>query len=192
MLTVACGDVTGHGVAAALLMAGVRAILRSNAPRCESLPELLKHLNEQMVADRGSRYMTLLLLELNASARTACWACAGHDPPFLYDPATDAFGELAGGGLMLGVLPDSEYEQFSQTLAPGQVVVIATDGVWEAANPAGDRFGKDRLRAAIRAGTRAGPTAADVEAAILADMREFMAGSRPRDDVTFIVLRLDR
>ena len=93
---------------------------------------------------------------------------------------------------MLGVLSDSEYEQFSQTLAPGQVVVIATDGVWEAANPAGDRFGKDRLRAAIRAGTRAGPTAADVEAAILAGMREFMAGSRPRDDVTFIVLRLGR
>jgi sigma-B regulation protein RsbU (phosphoserine phosphatase) len=190
VLTVACGDVTGHGVAAALLMASVRGVLRSNAPRCESLAELLAHLNQQMNADGGSRYMTLLLLEIDAAARRACWSCAGHDPPIVYEPATDSFSELEGGGLMLGVLPDSRYEQFARCLAPGQIVFIATDGVWEAANAAGERFGKGRLREAIRAGARAGGGAADVEAAVLASLRAFTGGVRARDDLTFVVLRL--
>ncbi len=98
------GDVVGHGVAAALLMATARGIVRSRCRTPGSLADLLTHLNNQLVKDTGGdRFMTMLLMAVDAERKEMRWASAGHDSPFVYDPHEDRFHELNGSNLSLGL-----------------------------------------------------------------------------------------
>src|SRR5262245_61255183 len=149
---VALGDVMGHGVAAALVMAGVRAVLRDRAVAAGGLAELMGRLNNSIAADHGGdRFMTMHLSVIDARAGTMRWVSAGHDPGIVFDPADDSFTEVGAGDLPLGVMDDTEYsERTSPALRPGQVLFIGTDGVWEMPDEKGEQYGKDRLREAIR------------------------------------------
>ena len=149
---IAIGDVMGHGVAAALVMAGTRAVLRDRANATGSLAELMQRLNRMIAADlEGSRFMTMHLGVLDVKQRIYRWASAGHDPPIIYDPANNRFIEPECSSMPLGIMDDAEYdEQTFGPLSPGQIMFFGTDGVWEMPSPAGDQFGKDRLREIIR------------------------------------------
>ncbi len=188
---VALGDVMGHGVAAALVMAGARAVLRDRAVHARGMGELLSRLNQHISSDlHGERFMTMHLALFDASTRTVRWASAGHDPAIMYDPATDSFDEPEQGGVPLGILNDSDYEEYFYTpQRPGQVIVIGTDGIWESRNDADEFFGKDRLRAAIRGAGRA--SAAEIKRAILDAMAAFLGPARPADDVTFVIVKVE-
>ncbi|HVJ81965.1 MAG TPA: SpoIIE family protein phosphatase, partial [Planctomycetia bacterium] len=187
---VALGDVMGHGVAAALVMAGVRAVLHDRAAASGSLAELLSRLNALLAADHGGeRFMTMHLSVIDSRAGSMRWASAGHDPAMVYDPSRDAFDEIGEGDLPLGVFDDTEYgEHVHSPLVSGQVIVIGTDGVWEAPNAAREQFGKERLRAAIR--ESASGSAAEVSAAIRSRLAEFQGDARAIDDVTFVVVKV--
>ncbi|HJZ93666.1 MAG TPA: SpoIIE family protein phosphatase [Gemmataceae bacterium] len=189
-LLVVLGDVMGHGVASALVMAGVRSVLRDRIAEAGQLAALLARLNNALSADlEGSRFMTMYLAAIDARARAMRWASAGHDPALVYDPADRGFREDAGGDLPLGVMPDTVYaEQATPPLAAGQVILVGTDGVWEMMNPAGEAYGKDRLRETIRAA--AGGSAKDVVRAVLDSLKEFRKDRRPTDDVTFVVIKV--
>ncbi len=186
------GDVMGHGVAAALLMAGARGVLRSHATTDGRLSALLTHLNELLLHDTGGdRFMTMCVATIDSIARTVRWASAGHDAPIVYDPATDSFTELQGGDVPLGVLDGVNYDEYtSPALAAGSVITIGTDGVWEMANPAGEMFGKERLRQVIRAASGKNATARDIVTAINRALKEFRGPARQMDDVTYVVIRL--
>jgi sigma-B regulation protein RsbU (phosphoserine phosphatase) len=188
-LLVALGDVMGHGVAAALIMAGARAVLRDRAVTAGSLAELLGRLNRLLAADLGGeRFMTMHLSVID-SAGGFRWASAGHDPALVYDPAADRFDEAKEGGLPLGIVADTEYAEYRLgPLRPGQVVFVGTDGVWEAEDERGEAFGKDRLRDAIRAS--AAGTAADVVKAVGDRLAAFRGAGKPTDDVTFVVVKM--
>jgi serine phosphatase RsbU (regulator of sigma subunit) len=185
----ALGDVMGHGVAAALVMAGARAVLRDRADPKRGLAELMGRLNRLLAADHeGTRFMTMHLAVADAGTGEYRWVSAGHDPALLYDPAADNFQELDGADLPLGVMDDTAYEErHFQPLKPGQVVFLGTDGVWEMPNAGGEQFGKERLREVLRAA--AGGTAADVVAAVLDRLAAFRGDARAVDDVTFVVLK---
>ena len=187
---VALGDVMGHGVAAALVMAGARAVLRDRAAAAGSLSELLGRLNRMLSADLGGeRFMTMHLSYVDARGGQFRWASAGHDPAIVYDPATDRFDEDDAGGLPLGVLDDAEYAEHTYApLKPGQVIVVGTDGVWETPNAAGEQFGKQRLRDAIRS-SASGP-ASGIVAAVLESLGKFQGERRAVDDVTFVVVKV--
>jgi serine phosphatase RsbU (regulator of sigma subunit) len=189
-LLVAMGDVMGHGIAAALVMAGARAVLRDRAGTAGSLAELLGRLNRLLSADlEGTRFMTMHLSVINARTGTFRWASAGHDPALLYDPATDRFDSLEGADLPLGILEEETYEEHSRDgLRPGQVLVIGTDGVWEMPNNAKEQFGKERLRATIREFAEK-PAAAIVQA-LLDRLTAFRGECRPVDDVTFVIVKV--
>jgi serine phosphatase RsbU (regulator of sigma subunit) len=189
-LMVALGDVMGHGVAAALVMAGARAVLRDRAGEAGGLAGLMGRLNDMLAADLdGSRFMTMHLSLVDPRAGTFRWASAGHDPAFIYDPAEDRFVEDSAGGLPLGVMPGMGYEEYSYgPLRPGQVIAVGTDGVWEMPNAAGEQYSKERLREVIRAS--AGGTAADISHAIIESLRKFRGECRPTDDVTFVVIKV--
>jgi len=189
-LLVVLGDVMGHGVASALVMAGVRSVLRDRAEGQGEMAALLGRLNNALSADlEGSRFMTMYLAALDARSGAMRWASAGHDPALVYDPATGDFREDAGGDLPLGVMPDTAYaEQAAPPLAVGQILLVGTDGVWEMMNPAGEAYGKDRLRETIKAA--AGGSARDVVQAILDSLKEFRKDRRPTDDVTFVAIRV--
>jgi sigma-B regulation protein RsbU (phosphoserine phosphatase) len=188
-LLVAVGDVMGHGVAAALVMAGARAVLRDRAGTAGSLADLLGRLNRLLSRDlEGTRFMTMHLSVIDVRAGTFRFVSAGHDPALIYDPASGRFEEIDEAGLPLGIMEDVVYAEHSYgPLRPGQVIVVGTDGVWESPNAAGEPFGKPRLREVIR--QSAAGSADDTSRAIRDTLTAFRGESRQLDDITFVVVK---
>jgi len=186
----AVGDVMGHGIGSALVMASTRAVLRSSAISCGRLGELLTHLNAMLVSDlRGRRFVSLILWFVDLRTRSACWANAGHWPAILYDPQTGHFETSGRGGIPLGIDETIVYEENTHgAVRPGQVIVLGTDGVWETANEAGEFFGMDRLRESIR--RSAGKTAREIGEAVREDIDTFRGRRQSRDDVTLVVIKV--
>jgi serine phosphatase RsbU (regulator of sigma subunit) len=186
---VVLGDVVGHGVAAALIMAGVRSVLRDRATNAGDLSELMGRLNRLIAADHGGeKFMTMHLSVIDARTRSMRWVSAGHDPVIVYDPATSAFSEVGEGDLPLGVMDDTEYREQTSALQPAQVLFIGTDGVWELPDANGNQFGKDRLRDVIR--EAAGRTADEIGAALRERLSTFRGDAKSVDDVTFVVVKV--
>jgi phosphoserine phosphatase RsbU/P len=187
---IALGDVMGHGVAAALIMAGARAILRSRVRGSGDLAGLVKHLNDLLVHDLdGKRFMTMHVSIIDLEQRCFRWASAGHDPALIYDPTADEFQEIDVGGLPLGVDESADYiEGQYEPLQTGHVMLIGTDGIWETRSPAGDRFGKDRLRTIIR--ESADKTAAEMIDSVVKALNDFRGRKNPDDDVTLVVVKV--
>jgi len=188
-LDTAVGDVTGHGVPSALLMATARALLLATEDS-ETPAQRVSRANRLLcrdVADSG-RFMTLLAMEIRPVEGFARYVRAGHDPALCYDPDADAFTEWPGNGLPLGI--ESDYAYAAQTMpfaGPGQVLVLGTDGIWEARDPAGEMYGKARFREVVR--RNAGLPAAGVVAAVLAELAVFRGARRQEDDVTLVVIK---
>ncbi|MGR8920266.1 MAG: SpoIIE family protein phosphatase, partial [Gammaproteobacteria bacterium] len=188
-LTVVIGDVAGHGIGPALLMATTRALLHGGRERAESLAELLGDANRHLADDvtRG-HFVTLFVLGLSANEDRVSYAVAGHDPALWYHAAEGATSELSGEGIPLGIDPGWDYAaERTAMLRAGDLLVIGTDGVWETPGPGGERFGKARLRDYVVA--HANESAADIAAGLHAELARFR-GERPQqDDTTVVVVR---
>ena len=188
--TIVVGDVVGHGVAAAMLMATARGLLRSRCRRPGSLADLLADLNSQLVNDSGGdRFMTMLLMAIDAERNEMRWASAGHDAPFVYDPAEGRFYELNGSNLSLGLKKKADYEErmFSDVKA-GQVYMASTDGLWEAFNPNDEMFGKERVRSLIR--RCADLSAVEICERMNTELSNFLGDATPDDDLTFVIVKV--
>jgi sigma-B regulation protein RsbU (phosphoserine phosphatase) len=180
----------GHGVAAALVMAGVRAVLRDRAVAAGDLAELMGRLNRLISADHGGdRFMTMHLSAIDAKTGTMRWVSAGHDPVIVYDPAGGSFTEVGEGDLPLGVMDETQYqEQSTGPFTPGQILFIGTDGVWEMPDVKGNHFGKERLREAIR--ESAGRSADEIAKTVRDRLSDFRGDARSVDDVTFVIVKI--
>ncbi len=184
------GDVSGHGVSSALLMATARALLR----QCPCLPgenaEIISHVNRELskdVKDSGN-FITLFYAVLDLHKRTVNWIRAGHDPAICYYPDGDRFRELKGKGVPLGVLADVPYEEHTKEILPGEIIVIGTDGIWEARNREGAMFGKEPLRRIIRAGARG--SAQGILKTAVSELESFVTPVGFQDDVTLVVIKI--
>jgi serine phosphatase RsbU (regulator of sigma subunit) len=188
-LLIAVGDVMGHGIPAALVMATVRAALRTSALSDRRLADLMTRTNQVLAADnRLNRFVTLSLLLIDADARTVRWASAGHDPAVVYDPRSGQTRKLEGGDVPLGVMPDTHYEEFAtQPLPRDSVIIIGTDGVWEMANEQGQQYGKERMERLVR--EHHDMPAAQIAAALEDDLAAFRGSQSPSDDVTFVIVK---
>jgi sigma-B regulation protein RsbU (phosphoserine phosphatase) len=190
-LGIVIGDVTGHGVAAALLMATARALIRSLSLSSQSLAECLTRVNNLLTTDirQTGNFMSLFFLAVAASSRTVRWVRAGHDPGILFDPKTGSFTELKGPGLVLGVEEDYPYEERVQTVeTPGTIIFLGTDGIWEAHNADGEMFGKERLHEIIRKNADKPPFA--IQNAVLESLRIFRGDAPQEDDITLVVIKV--
>jgi serine phosphatase RsbU (regulator of sigma subunit) len=187
---IAVGDVVGHGVAAAMLMATARGSLRSRCRIPGTLADLLAHLNDQLVEDTGGdRFMTMMLMTIDAKRKEMRWATAGHDAPIIYNPASDRFIELAGNGIALGLKKGVDYEENRFTdIRPGQVYMVLTDGLFEAFNKNGKMFGKKRLRKLIRNFARL--SAKEIAEQINIELAKFLDDTSPDDDLTFVIVKV--
>lgn len=190
-LIIAVGDVMGHGLPAAMLMATTRGILRSRADVTHSVADMLTHANRHILGDgnmNAGRFMTLLLLSISTAPHRIRFASAGHDTPIAFNPASGSFLKIDGGDLPLGVLPDTSYlDHPIPSLVPGAILVLGTDGLWETRNPEGKVLGKDRVRQAIE--TNANRSAAEVLQA-LRHLSDNWRGRRPmEDDLTLVVVK---
>ncbi len=188
-LGVVIGDVSGHGFAAALLMSSVRALIhqRSAFPGCMRCD--LSDINRQLCFDVGDsgRFVTLLFAEFDVQAKTVRWARAGHDPVIVYNPRSDAFDELGGAGMALGVSENAVYPESSRNIQANEIFVFGTDGIWETRNQQNEMFGKERFRQLIR--SHATETAVAISDAVIQAVANFRGGRPQEDDVTLVVVK---
>ena len=188
---VVVGDVSDHGIPSALLMATVRAQIRQRCSTHGNIDQVVADVNRRLAQDvmDSGRFMTLFYTEIDRSQSTIRWVSAGHDPAIIYDPHQDRFDDLNGAGNMaLGVMEDVNFKEATRDIVPGQIIVIATDGIWEARNPKGEMFGKDRLHKTIR--QHASATAKEIQDAVFESIRRFRKGNRLEDDMTLVVVKI--
>jgi serine phosphatase RsbU (regulator of sigma subunit) len=180
-------DVAGKGISASLLTASLEAL--AAGPIEVGLPpdDICNRLSRRLYARTSAeRYATGFVGVLHTDSGRFCWTNAGHNPALLLR-ASGEHEELGATGLPLGLLPVGEYERRDLSLAPGDLVVIYTDGVTEAANPQGEEYGLERLVALCR--RHAGSGAPVLAASLQADLDAFACGVPFGDDRTFILLR---
>jgi sigma-B regulation protein RsbU (phosphoserine phosphatase) len=187
---IAVGDVVGHGVAAALLMTTARALIRIRASQPGSISQMIMDVNKHLYLDTSSSssFMTLFFMLIDAVRKEIRWVRAGHEPAIAYDPTANSFEELRGDGTALGIddkWPFKEYKR-SQWSA-GQIILIGTDGIREAENPRGERFGKDRIRQILR--LNAQRSSQEIVQRITDAVVDFRQATKQQDDITLVVIK---
>ena len=184
-LGVALGDVAGKGLGAALLMAKLQATLRALAPECRSLAELGARLNAILCRDGlDNRFATLFYLEVVPGESRVRYLNAGHNPPFL--ARASGIETLEPSARPLGMFPRETYQEGSIDLAPGDLLVIYSDGLVEARNARDEEFGAERLRLILP--PMRGLPAEDAGARLLAEADRFLGDERPLDDLSLVVI----
>lgn len=186
----AIADVVGKGVPASLIMASARSALRSFARRARDLGELMSNVNRRICEDTlVSEFVTMYYGIVSPDGLSMCYCNAGHEPMLrLRNGVVDSFDE---GGLVLGIDPDATYEWATTDVMAGDVYVLVTDGVVEAANFDGQTYGRDRLAASIQLH---GNMPEDMPPALIAkqimwDVRRFVGLAKLEDDLTVVVVR---
>jgi sigma-B regulation protein RsbU (phosphoserine phosphatase) len=191
LIGVAIGDVSGHGISSALLMATVRSSLRQRASLTGNVAKIISDVNRQLVKDveDSGQFITMFFLALDTETRQLEWVRAGHDPAILYDPRSDSFNELGGSGIALGVDAEWIYEENRKTdFSNGQIIFLSTDGIWEARNKKGEMLGKERILNAIRQNSSS--DAGQIIDAIFNTLDKFIDNMKIEDDITSVVIKL--
>ena len=187
---IAIADVSGKGIAAALLMSVVQASLRlMSADGSGSCSELAAKMNRFLYGSTaGNKYATFFYAQVDRSAHSLRFVNAGHNPPYLVRRTSAGIEaqQLKAGGTVLGLFPETDYEAGELRLCPGDVLVAFTDGVTEALNLQGEEFGEARLEALL--GNAMGCSAEAISDRLTTAMREWIADAEQHDDLTFIVL----
>ncbi len=190
-LDVVVGDVSGHGVSSALLMATARALIMLRASMPGDAASIITDVNRHLSLDTAQtgNFMTFFYCELAESLTNIRWVRAGHDPALVYDPSKDAFDELKGQGVPLGFDGAIEYDSFHRRIKPGQVIVIGTDGIWEMQNKAGEMFGKEALMEIIR--NNHTTSARQIVDTVTETLEQFRGHQASADDITLVVIKVD-
>ncbi len=191
-LGIAVGDVSGKGIAAALMMASLQASLRGQTIKpCDTLAEMIHHINRLVYeASASNRYATFFYAQYNPETRVLGYVNAGHNPPILRRKKGDDFEflRLDEGGTVIGLFPDFPYKEGQIELQSGDILVAYTDGVSEAMNHAEEEFDEERLIETIR--TCPARSAATISSHILEKVDTFTAGADQHDDMTLVIVRL--
>jgi len=180
-------DISGKGIAGALLMANLQANLRSRyAIALDDLPRLLKSVNQLFYENTpDDRYATMFFAVYDDHSRELEYANCGHNAPLLFR-ANGSLERLASTSTVIGLFPNWECVARRLTLAPGDLLVIYTDGVTEANNAAGEEFGEARLIETVRANRFLPP--ATLVTAIQNAVQQFSTGEQS-DDLTMVIAR---
>ncbi|HEX4900787.1 MAG TPA: SpoIIE family protein phosphatase [Pyrinomonadaceae bacterium] len=186
-LVIALGDVSGKGTAAALLMSSLHAAVHAQAGSHETLVETISAVNRYL-ADNipPNRFVTLFYAELDPASGALSFLNAGHNPPLIVH-AAGTVEQLASGGLPLGIKRDAEYREGRTQLQLGDVLVIYSDGVTEAASPSGEEFGPTRLYEVVSRNIDA--SAAGLRDRIESALTKFSQGTQAADDITLVIVK---
>lgn len=189
-LLVAIGDVAGHGVAAGIVLSGVRAGLHLLAGELTRPAEALGRLN-RLVRETGPErlLMALGLALFDRVAGRVLWASAGQPPALLFDGASGEVRALAGHQPPLGTRLPVRYEETELALASGDVWLLVSDGVLECRDGRGEPLGEAALAALLAAAAAAGRTARQICDEVLEAIARQRAGADPEDDSTVVVVR---
>jgi sigma-B regulation protein RsbU (phosphoserine phosphatase) len=184
----AVADVAGKSIPAAMLMATFQASLKTLSTAQVALPELVANMNKYACSNSqgGLRFTTAFLAEYDAARRVFHYINAGHNNPILRR-SNGAIERLDVGGLPLGIQPEAKYESASITLAPGDWLIIFTDGLVEAENAHQEEYGENRLLSALEAGVSATPKGLLEQ--LMANLDLFVGATPQHDDVTCLLVK---
>lgn len=187
-MAVIIGDVAGHGVGSALMMANARAFLRSCLARGTDIEDSLRQLNDFLVMDMASEsFMTMILGVLDRRTRSFRFANAGHRAPFYVGQGEFKIGP-AGANFPLGVVDKWQFVADRPVyFETGDLLVLSTDGVWEAVDPSGQQFGDDRVDTLLA--DFSGESGEKAISAIFDEVRRHCAGGFQQDDYTLVSIR---
>jgi len=184
----AIADVAGHGVSASLHMASIQTLLRSLAPGSISPATTLEHLHNLLIHNvRFTTFVTMFLAAFNPKSHILTYCNAGHNPPLI-------MRKLANGGesttwlwptaAAVGLVEQGQFHSATIHVAPGDLLLLYTDGVTEANNPLGDEFGRERLEAAARSALHM--SAVDLVQALRQALEAFTGDVIQADDQTLL------
>jgi len=190
-LDLVIADVSGHNVGAALLMAEVRTIIQAEAKVIRGPGEILSVLNEFLYEDltRAELFITMFYLNYDADMRKLSFASAGHNPPMVWRSPSRTCEYLDAEGLILGVKRKVTFEEKQVQLQSGDILMLYTDGITEASNPAGEFFGEARLCSLISEYHALHPQ--QIIENLLAQVRTFAGSQNLSDDVSLVILKAD-
>ncbi len=182
-------DVSGHGIGAAMTMASLRSILRSESRLRNKIDEIVQNANLLLCQDteETGMYATLFLARLDGETGVLTYSNAGHQVPLLWRQENQNFELLDQGGLPVGMFADEKYVQNQVTLKQGDTIVMFTDGVTEARSQNGELFGEQRLRSVTKEKTE--KSADEILNNILQEVRKFQHSDLQRDDITVVVVK---
>ncbi|HUF25289.1 MAG TPA: SpoIIE family protein phosphatase [Vicinamibacterales bacterium] len=181
-------DVAGKGLPAALLMSNLQAAVRAFASEASTPQQVATSVNRLLCRNIAvGRFVSFCYLVIDRSRGLLTFANAGHNPPLLVRGGGEA-ARLLSGGMVLGVMPDATYDQLEVAVAPGDRLILYTDGIIEAENAAGEDYGEHRLSRVAAAHSTGTPQ--HILDAIFEDVSLFAAG-RFEDDATLIVAAID-
>ncbi len=184
---IAIADVSGKGTPASLLMANLQAMIRALVPLKLQLSELTKRVNDLICESTGNdRFITLFLASVDKKNKKLTYVNAGHNLPLLLRK-DGTIMRLEKGGLLLGVMKSTTYEEGIVQLVAGDVLVLFTDGVSEAMNPDGIEFGEEKLLQIIA--SRKNESAEKIKEQIISEVQEY-SGDHQSDDITLLVLKV--
>jgi phosphoserine phosphatase RsbU/P len=187
-VVLAVADVAGKSIPAAMLMATFQASLKTLSTAQVALPELASNMNRYACTNSqgGLRFTTAFLAEYDPVRRTLVYINAGHNNPILRH-ASGQIERLDVGGLPFGIQPEVKYESAIVTLAPGDWLIIFTDGLVEAENARQEEYGEPRLLSAIEAGKTFEP--GELLKRLIAELDLFVGNTAQHDDVTCMLLK---
>ncbi len=188
-IVIAVGDVSGHGLGSAIVMASARAFLRAFTKIVPDLAHGMTMMNDFLSRDMtNGKFMSLFVGILDPKSFTLSWSSAGHNPPMHFRAATQDFVRLDATCPVLGVIQGVPFDHGEDvTIRQGDVLLLYTDGATEAPSPSGELFGEDRLEAVIK-----GAAQADVHGvldAVSGAIRAWTGGAPNRDDITLLAVR---
>ncbi len=181
------GDVSGKGLPASLLMANLQATLRGQTLLADSARECIRRCNKLLYQSTSSeKFVTLFYGILDRERHALSFTNAGHENPFLVSEGGNA-DRLTEGGVVLSILEEFPYQEATVSLRPGDVLVMFSDGITEAINPAQELFGEARLAAVISEHRSA--TASELIDRIIGAVRAYAGPAAQTDDMTILVLK---
>ncbi len=188
-LAVVIGDVCGHGLGPAMLMAELRAYLRALLLTRADVGQIVGLLNEALAADAPEgHFVTLLLARLESTTRSVVYSSAGHVPGFILSAAGEVKSVLEATGIPLAILPDGDFPAVTvPPLEPGDLLLLVTDGIVEAHGPDGTLFGTDRLLDLVRA--HQSLAAREIVDTLYASLQAYCGTQPPLDDMTVIIIK---
>lgn len=187
-LGIVIADVAGKGIPAALFMALSRSIMRAVASPDKATDEVVRESNDLITADASAgMFVTLFYCVLDRDTGHLVYVNAGHNPPLHYRCETGTLHTLLPTGMAMGVMQGNTYSVGDVSLAPGDLLVMYTDGVTEAFNQGGEGFGEGRLMDVVVASHDR--NAADMLEIIFSRVNEFIGEATQSDDITVVVIR---
>jgi len=188
-LGIVIADVSGKGISAAILMAFIRPVIRAAVDHTGDPVAALERTNRILVEERPTGLLvTALCGILDLDSGLFRFANAGHEEPLLVSPAAGGGRPswVTGGGPLLGAFRTLDLAECTVTLGPGDVLVLYTDGVTDAAAPGGERFGADRFAMLVR--ERCLVSAAAAVQTVM-DAVGGWEGGEPADDLALLIVR---